>query len=99
MRLMSKLTSLVLGTMIAAAGCADSATVTGPDRGVPAAPQFDGIGTAGSGNLTGIGTAGSGNSAPTTSTADGIGTAGSGNRGSTDSTTTITGIGTAGSGN
>jgi hypothetical protein len=103
MRLVKKLTGIVLGTMIAAAACADAASVTGPERDAPTAPQFDGIGTAGSGNVTGIGTAGSGNatsSAPTTTTADGIGTAGSGNRSGTDSTTTsLTGIGTAGSGN
>lgn len=102
MRLVTKLTRIiVLGTLIAAAGCADPASVTAPERDI-SAPLFDGIGTAGSGNAAGIGTAGSGNAAassPTTSTPSGIGTAGSGNRSATDSTTTVTGIGTAGSGN
>ncbi len=95
MHLGKNLTAILIGSMIAAAGCADGGTVTGSDTKAPHAPAYDGIGWAGSGNRT--------DTDSTSSSATGIGWAGSGNVVGTDSTTTTapsaTGIGWAGSGN
>jgi hypothetical protein len=93
MKIAKRLTSILFASLIAA-GCADAGKVTAPDSRAPAAPAFDGVGTAGSGNR--------GDSTDVESEAAGIGTAGSGNRFEADSsstTTEVAGIGTAGSGN
>ena len=72
MHLGKKLAAILMGSMLAAAGCADGATVTGFQIDAPDAPAYDGIGTAGSGNRTE-------SDSTTTFSGDGIGWAGSGN--------------------
>jgi hypothetical protein len=93
MHLGKKLAALLIGAILAAAGCADGGLVTSSEINAPNSPAYDGIGWAGSGNRT---------EPDSSNSAAGSGWAGSGNFAENDSTTTITTedrIGWAGSGN
>ena len=81
MQLTKKVIGILIITLLPPSGCGDAASVTGAQDSADAAPAFDGIGWAGSGNRndsTGTTTATSTGTGSTTE-AQGIGSAGSGN--------------------